>query len=169
MSSKFMSSKFMSGKFMSGKFMTGKSKSKGKSKNSKTRKNSKDTQQKIVSIFLEMLNTIKIYHWQTMSYAQHKATDDLYSKLNENIDSFIEIMLGKTSNRIHFTKNKISLNVYNYSNMNTFKKQVEQYKYFLINMNKYYDLNITNNSDLLNIRDEILGNVNQFLYLLTFK
>ena len=30
-------------------------------------------------------------------------------------------------------------------------------------------LNITNNSDLLNVRDELLGNLNQFTYLLTFK
>jgi len=29
-------------------------------------------------------------------------------------------------------------------------------------------INITDNSDLLNIRDEILGNLNQFSYLLTF-
>ncbi len=36
-------------------------------------------------------------------------------------------------------------------------------------MNKDAGLNITNNSDLLNIRDEILGNLNQFTYLLTFK
>jgi hypothetical protein len=36
-------------------------------------------------------------------------------------------------------------------------------------MNKDAGLNITNNSDLLNVRDEILGNLNQFTYLLTFK
>ena len=31
-----------------------------------------------------MLNTIKLYHWKTYSYATHKATDDLYSKIGEN-------------------------------------------------------------------------------------
>ena len=53
------------------------------------------TQQKIVTMFLQMLNTVKLYHWKTTSYSQHKATDELYSNLNENIDSFVEIMLGK--------------------------------------------------------------------------
>jgi type I restriction enzyme S subunit len=40
---------------------------------------------------------------------------------------------------------------------------------FLINMNRDAGINITNNSDLLNSRDELLGNLNQFTYLLTFK
>ena len=31
------------------------------------------------------------------------------------------------------------------------------------------ELNTSSNSDILNIRDEILGNLNQFTYLLTFK
>ena len=43
--------------------------------------------------FLEMLNTIKLFHWKTYSYATHKATDDLYAKLGDNIDKFIEFLL----------------------------------------------------------------------------
>jgi len=53
----------------------------------------------IVKIFMEILNMVKLYHWKTRSYAQHKATDELYSKLNEDIDKFIEILLGKTGIR----------------------------------------------------------------------
>ena len=69
--------------------------------------------QKIVTFFLQMLNTIKLYHWKTTSFAQHKATDELYSILNKNIDSFIEIMLGKTGNRINMPKHiKIPLSDY---------------------------------------------------------
>jgi len=51
----------------------------------------------IIRVFLEMLNVIKIYHWKTRSYAQHKATDELYGRLNENIDKFIEIFWVRTS------------------------------------------------------------------------
>ena len=53
-------------------------------------------QKEITVVFLEMLLMIKLYHWKTTSYATHKATDELYSKLNENIDSFIEVLLGKS-------------------------------------------------------------------------
>ena len=126
------------------------------------------TQQKIVTMFLQMLNTVKLYHWKTTSYSQHKATDELYSNLNENIDSFVEIMLGKKGDRVNLTGQK-SIPLLDYTNLNDFKKEVEKYKAFLINMNKDAGLNITNNSDLLNVRDEILGNLNQFTYLLTFK
>jgi len=66
-----------------------------KNKNSKTRKHKKvrfSTVNKstIVKSFIEILNTIKLYHWKTHSYAEHKATDELYSKLNEHIDSFVQ-------------------------------------------------------------------------------
>jgi DNA-binding ferritin-like protein len=110
-----------------------------------------------------MLNTVKLYHWKTSSYAQHKATDDLYANLNTNIDTFVETMLGKTGDRVNLTGVK-SIPLLDYSNLSSFKHEIEKYKQFLINMK----LDTTNNSDLLNIRDEILGNLNQFTYLLTF-
>ena len=139
------------------------------SSNSKSVKTSgKYTQQKIVTMFLQMLNTVKLYHWKTTSYPQHKATDELYTNLNGNIDTFVEIMLGKTGGRVNLTGQKM-LPLLDYTNVEDFKKEIEKYKVFLISMNKDAGLNITNNSDLLNVRDEILGNLNQFTYLLTFK
>jgi len=126
------------------------------------------TQQKIVTMFLQMLNTVKLYHWKTSSYAQHKATDELYTNLNLNIDTFVEIMLGKTGSRVNLTGQK-TLPLLDYTNLTDFTKEVNRYKHYLINMNSDSGLNITNNSDLLNVRDEILGNLNQFTYLLTFK
>ena len=126
------------------------------------------TQQQIVTMFLQMLNTVKLYHWKTNNYAEHKATDELYANLNLNIDKFVEIMLGKTGGRVNLTGQK-SLPLLDYTNVSDFKRQINNYKIFLINMNKDAGLNITNNSDLLNVRDEILGNLNQFTYLLSFK
>jgi hypothetical protein len=147
-------------------------KSKRQKHHIKTRKmrsqiNNKYNQETIVIMFLQMLNTVKLYHWKTHNYAQHKATDELYSKLNENIDSFVEIMLGKTGTRANLTGKK-SLPLMDYTNVTDFKQEIERYKTFLISMNKDAGLNITNNSDLLNVRDELLGNMNQFTYLLTF-
>ena len=56
-------------------------------------------EKEIIIKFLEMLNAIKLYHWKTYSYATHKATDELYSKLGENTDKFVEVLLGKVQNR----------------------------------------------------------------------
>jgi DNA-binding ferritin-like protein len=54
-------------------------------------------EQHAVIEFLKILNMIKLYHWKTTSYATHKATDELYSKLSDNVDHFIEVLLGKDS------------------------------------------------------------------------
>lgn len=125
-------------------------------------------QQNIVKMFLQMLNTVKLYHWKTHNYSQHKATDELYSELNSNIDNFVETMLGKTGGRVNLTSCK-SIPLFDFNNVTSFEKEIEHYKKFLINMNKDDSINITNNSDLLNIRDEILGSLNKFTYLLTLK
>jgi DNA-binding ferritin-like protein len=142
--------------------------SKKKTRRTHSSSTNKYTQQRIVTMFLQMLNTVKLYHWKTSSYAQHKATDELYGNLNTNIDTFVEVMLGKTGGRVNLTFVK-TLPLLDYTNVADFKREVAKYKQFLIDMNKDTTLNITNNSDLLNIRDEILANLNQFTYLLTFK
>ena len=61
----------------------------------KSYKISNKTSSHIVKVFLEMLNMVKLYHWKTLSYSQHKATDELFEKLNKNIDRFIEVLIGK--------------------------------------------------------------------------
>jgi hypothetical protein len=125
-------------------------------------------EKEIVVKFLETLNTIKLFHWKTHSYATHKATDELYSKINDNVDTFIEVLLGKCGNRIHLEHVKhISLKDFNH--VEDFKREMENFKSYLIGLNSNKGLQVMSNSDLYNIRDELLANVNQFLYLLTFK
>jgi hypothetical protein len=145
-------------------------------KNSKNNKTKRQTQyrftayshQHIVIMFLQMLNTVKLYHWKTTSHSQHKATDDLYSELNSSIDTFVETMLGKSGSRVNLTGTH-SIPLLDYTDLSGFKKEVEMYKQFLINMDNDSNLKSNINTDLMNIRDEILGHLNQFSYLLTFK
>lgn len=125
-------------------------------------------QQNIVLTFIEMLDTIKLHHWKTMSFATHKATDDIYSKLSDNVDQFVEIMLGKSGERIDLTRVH-SLPLYDYKDDKTFKNKIESYKKYMTDLTKNTQINLDGNTDLMNLRDEILGNLNQFTYLLTFK
>ena len=135
--------------------------------NSRTQKKRVLTKNKKISIiivtFLGMLNTVKLYHWKTYSYAQHNATDELYSRMNEHIDKFVEIMLGKDESRFHLLKN---LKFFDHSSIEDFKSRIYAYRTFLINMSEVFYP--SEDSDLLNVRDEILGDINQFLYLMTF-
>ena len=117
----------------------------------------------LVKTFLEMLNTIKLYHWSTHSYPEHKATDELYGSLNDHIDSFIEVLLGKDGSRINQIEH-LSYVVPAAQNTTEIKKVVEGFKDYMYK----FPLNNQKDSDLANIRDEIVADLNQFLYLLTF-
>ncbi len=119
----------------------------------------------IVPTFLHMLNTVKLYHWKTTSFSTHKATDELYGSLNEKIDQFVEVMLGKRemggrAKLLNVPMIKLSV----YSNNEAFIKQIESYKTFLLDFSAFDPVM---NADLLAIRDEILADFNKFLYLLT--
>lgn len=145
-----------------------KTNTKKKGGNNRTRKNnnriSNKTSSHIVKVFLEMLNMVKLYHWKTLSYSQHKATDELYAKLNKNIDSFIEVLIGKEERRIKMLEKRIDL--IDPSNTRDFKSRIYDYREFLTDINLYFD--DKKDTDLLSIRDEILSDINQFLYLMTF-
>ena len=125
-------------------------------------------QKEIAVVFLEMLMMVKLYHWKTTSYATHKATDELYSKLNENIDSFIEVLLGKTGSRIDLMNHK-QIKLIDLSSSESLKREIEAFKGYLVSLNENRAMLTMTNVDLFTIRDEILANLNQFLYLLSFK
>ena len=49
------------------------------------------------------------------------------------------------------------------------EETINYFKSYLVSITTNPAIRLMSNTDLLNIRDEILGNLNQFLYLLTFK
>ena len=145
----------------------------GHSSMNKTRKNhgSTSVKKQIITNMLQMLMTVKLYHWNTLSFSVHKATDTLYGDLNTLIDQFVEVLLGKHNNLSEKHTSEIlsikSLHMNNYKDNGKFKQELETYKKYLIGLNKHFSE--SENSDLLNIRDEILSTLNQISYLLTLK
>jgi DNA-binding ferritin-like protein len=113
----------------------------------------------ITKVFLELLNMVKLYHWKTYSYAQHKATDELYESLNKHIDKFIEVLLGKDSSRIHMVSKKIKL--IDFNNAADFKSRIYSFREFFTQMDKNF--NKKRDTDLLTLRDDLLIDINQFL------
>jgi hypothetical protein len=138
--------------------------------------------QPIVELFFEMLHTIKLYHWKTTSYAQHKATDELHEKLSENTDKFVEIMIGKfttsddlsrsSAGKLPTSRDRVqyrgdSIPIYDFQSKPEFIKKLEHYISILQDFNNRFDSKI--DSDLLNIRDEMVGDINQTLYLFSLE
>ena len=125
-------------------------------------------QKQITIVFLEMLMMVKLFHWKTHSYATHKATDQLYDSLNDNMDKFIEVLLGKTGSRIDLMGKK-SISLIDLNSQESLKSKIMSLKNYLVGLDNNKALSTMSNSDLFNIRDEILADLNKFLYLLTFK
>lgn len=125
-------------------------------------------QKEVTIVFLEMILLVKLFHWKTHSYATHKATDELYGSLNDNMDKFIEVLLGKSGYRIDLMSQK-SIKLEDLDSQEKLKQKVESFKSYLVGLTDNKALQTMSNNDLFNIRDEILGDMNKFLYLLSFK
>jgi hypothetical protein len=118
----------------------------------------------IVKAFFNMSLTIKLYHWQTTQFSRHKASDELFSGLLDLIDTFIEVFIGRYK-RPKFDS-KISIVISETSDeemINTLKKYIMYLK------NKIPTYLKTDDTDLLNIRDEMLQLLNKTVYLFTLQ
>lgn len=127
--------------------------------------------------FLELLNTIKIYHWSTMSYPTHKATDELHGKLSELVDSFIEIYIGHCARGgaggagsgvpvFKFKSEKSAcIEFCECKSLAEFCKVLDDN---IIHLEGLTD-KLNGYTDLVNIRDEMVGALAQALYLLRLK
>jgi hypothetical protein len=131
----------------------------------KTRKasaSSSSSKKDLVVFFFELLTTIKMYHWNTFDYPAHKATDELYASLSGHIDRFMEVYMGTSNQRIALgNRRTLALNDLNKASMRSYiQKSITHLEKIRLP---------SANTDLYNIRDEMLGDLNQFLYLFTFK
>jgi len=113
----------------------------------------------IVKNFLTIQNNIRMYHWSTSVYNQHIVSGELYEKLDSLFDKFVETYLGK------YDKNELQNEGFTIEiNSENILKQLKRFKQVLMT-----DLNLlikSKDNDLKNIRDDILGEINRFLFLL---
>jgi DNA-binding ferritin-like protein len=105
---------------------------------------------------------VKLYHWKTRSYSQHKATDELYERLNKHIDEFVEVLLGKENRRVKMIEK--SLRILDNNTTKEINHNIYEFREFLVNMENSCKKKDTG---LLSIRDDLLIDINQFLYLMT--
>lgn len=114
----------------------------------------------IVSELLLIRNQVKLYHWQTGSFARHKATDDLTAALDLSIDTFVEVYMGR------YGRPTVSgsITLHNFSESAAKEFVAKETKYLQTDLPRKIKKTDT---DLLNIRDEILAELNKVLYLFT--
>jgi hypothetical protein len=115
---------------------------------------------KLVQIQLQF----KFLHWQTFGDAKHKAYGEIYDSMGENIDTLVEAMMGKYG-RVQFDS-EFSIMFQDISSLSV-QNFMDGITEFLVGMTEQLDPKY--DTDLLNIRDEILGDINQTKYRLTLK
>ena len=116
----------------------------------------------IVTNLLTLHNQLKIHHWQTKSYAEHQALGGTYNEFSELIDEFVEVFMGKYG-RIE-SKDGFKIELSNYKDISP-TDFVDKYIGYLVNeLPKSLE---ETDTDMLNIRDEMLGQLNKLKYLLT--
>ena len=115
---------------------------------------------KLVQIQLQW----KFLHWQTFGDAKHRTYGQIYDGLGDLIDTFAETMMGKYG-RPEFDPEFVLM----FQDISTLsiQKFMDGITEFLVEMTDQLDGRY--DTDLLNIRDEMLGLINQSKYLLTLK
>lgn len=116
---------------------------------------------KIVIFFFELQLNVKLYHWNTTQYSNHKATNKLLDNLSDLIDSFVEKYMGAYSRPV--IKSGSSIPIQNMTKTKYVKLLKTAQEYLRGDLEKI----ISKNTELLNIRDEMLGELDQAIYFST--
>lgn len=115
-----------------------------------------------IKFFLELQAQLKILHWQTKSHAKHIAFGDTYDALDGIIDTFVEVCMGKHG-RFVLENDHRTLTINNLSDIDLVA-MISAAREVISTM----EID-EKDTDLLNLRDEILTQVNKLSYLLTLK
>jgi hypothetical protein len=118
-----------------------------------------------IHFFLHLRNQIKLYHWQTRMYSRHVATDNVLEKLDKSIDQYVEVYIGKYG-RPRVTGKNASIVIQNLTEAGAVRLVNAAIKYLQGPLTKTLK---PTDTDLMNIRDEMIADLNQLLYLFTLK
>lgn len=115
-----------------------------------------------VQALLTTTHQLHVYHWQTDSYAAHQAFGAAYDAIDGLMDGFVEVFMGKYGKVA--SKDGFDIKLSNITD-----KKPED---FINDMIEFLTVEIPKvikeeDTDLLNIRDEMLSELNKLKYLLT--
>lgn len=103
---------------------------------------------------------LKLLHFQTNSYAIHKATDSYLSGFADNMDKFMEVAQG-VYGKLNIQQLKFEFDVVNNA---TIVDELQKFIKFMGELTSKF----ANEPALLAIRDEIVAEAQKLVYLLTF-
>jgi hypothetical protein len=117
---------------------------------------------KLLLYFFEVRDNIKLFHFQTQSYAAHKAADELEQSLSTLLDQFMEAFQGISGSRIPPVNSTIAIRTHT-------NDIVEYVKIFSTYLKRLELDKIVFDPGMLNILAEMTAAVDKFIYLMTFR
>lgn len=117
----------------------------------------------LVSFLLCMADELKIYHWRTRSHARHQATCEALKELSSLTDTLVETYIGRYERPV-FPHALVSLDVRELSEENAAEVVQKYANWMRRDFPKFVHKTDT---DLLNIRDELLGCLDRLSYQFT--
>lgn len=114
-----------------------------------------------IAFFLQLQAQLRVLHWQTKSFAEHEALGKAYSALDGLVDQFVEVHSGRYGSTL--AKVKFEVSVFNYKDTRSVDVVDNAIAYLATELPT--SLN-EGDTDLLNIRDEMVAVLNQTKYLL---
>jgi DNA-binding ferritin-like protein len=109
---------------------------------------------------------LKTFHWQTKSFSEHSGAGATYDSVDEILDTLVETYQGYTRNeRLRFGG---QLNILDYEEVNA-EEWLSNIESIIKQLRESTERVFKGSSDLLNIMDELLGEVSKFRYLLSLK
>jgi hypothetical protein len=118
----------------------------------------------VIAKLVQIQNQFRFMHWQTQTYAKHKAYGKIYEDLTDLIDGFVESCMGKHGRPEYL--GGLTLEFEDLSEI-SLQQFVDDTVDFLISFDQLFD-EVTD-SDLLNVRDEMLQLINKGKYLFTLE
>lgn len=116
--------------------------------------------EKAIHFLMQFEQQLRVFHWQTKSYARHQAYGGAYDALGGFIDQFAEAYMGKYG-RFNIVPIQIK-------NMES-EEQIEALLTSFIKGLDMFNAMFKDDTDLLNIKDEILQQAKKLRYLITLQ
>ncbi len=112
--------------------------------------------------FLHWITQLLVWHWETKSYSQHVAFVHAYKAFGKLADRYVEVYQGKNP--------RLNLPEFDhcpsYVAVKDYPEKILWFKSYLM-LDLVQSIDKLQDSDLLNLRDDMLSELNHLSYLLT--
>lgn len=120
---------------------------------------------KMIKLLLKLQNNIRLFHWNTLVYKNHIASDKLYDAIDTHVDRFVEVYMAKHG-RIGTASKVIQVN----TNVLTDAQIVPYLKKVVAFLsNETFYSGFSSDPDLQTILSDMIEALNTAIYLMVMK